>query len=270
MRYRLMAMDLDDTLLTDELTVSESTRETMKQAMERGVHLTIATGRMFASAQRVAKQVGLNVPIITYQGSLVRNLMDEQVLYERYVPVEAAARLYAHCREHGLHLQTYIEDRLYAAADNNKLQAYAAQSGIPYTIAEDFARMVTTSTRQAKLVVIDEPARLDAMKSELERSLGPNVHLTKSKDHYLELLHQEGTKGHALRFLADHYGIPMEETIAVGDAWNDREMIEAAGLGVAMANAVPGLKELADYITLSNNEDGVKHVLEKFVLAGES
>jgi len=267
MRYRLMAMDLDDTLLTDELTVSDSTKESMKQAIARGIHLTIATGRMFASAQQVAKQVGLNVPIITYQGSLVRNLLDEQVLYERSVPVGAAARLYDYCREHGMHLQTYIEDRLYAAEDNDKLKAYAAQSRIPYTVTESFATMVTTSPRQTKLVVIDEPARLDAMKPELERLLGPDVHLTKSKDHYLELLHREGTKGHALRFLAEHYGIPLEETIAIGDAWNDREMIEAAGLGVAMANAVPGLKELADYVTLSNNEDGVKHVLEKFVLA---
>ena len=267
MHYRLMAMDLDDTLLKDDLTVSEATKAAMKQAIARGIHLTIATGRMFASAQQVAKQVGLNVPIITYQGSLVRNLLDGQVLYERTVPVAAAACLLAYCREHGLHLQTYIEDRLYAAEDNEKLQAYAAQSSIPYTISETFEEMVTTSTRQSKLVVIDDPARLDAMKLELDGALGPNVHLTKSKNHYLELLHSEGTKGHALRFLAEYYGVSMKETIAVGDAWNDREMIEAAGLGVAMANAVPGLKELADYVTLSNNEDGVKHVLDKFVLA---
>lgn len=267
MRYRLMAMDLDDTLLTDELTVSEPTKEAMKRAIAQGVHLTIATGRMFASAQQVAKQVGLNVPIITYQGSLVRNLLDEQVLYERAVPTAAAARLYEYCREHGMHLQTYIEDRLYTAEDNDQIQAYAAQSSIPYVISESFETLVTTSPHQTKLVVIDEPARLDAAKLELERLLGPDVHLTKSKDHYLELLHREGTKGHALRFLADYYDIPLEETIAIGDAWNDKEMIEVAGLGVAMANAVPGLKDLADYVTLSNNEDGVKHVLEKFVLA---
>ena len=79
-------------------------------------------------------------------------------------------------------------------------------------------------------------------------------------------MHKEGTKGHALQYLAEHIGCTMEQTIAIGDAWNDREMIQAAGLGVAMGNAVPALKELADYVTLSNNEDGVKHVIEKFVL----
>jgi len=265
MPYRLMAVDLDDTLLTDDLTVTEKTKEAMKQAIASGIHLTIATGRMFASAQRIAKQVGLNVPIITYQGSLIKNLLDEQVLYERSVPSEAALRLYAYCRERGLHLQTYVDDRLYAPEENDKLIAYAKQSGIPYAIEPDFEALLASS-KLTKLIIIDEPALLDAMMPELGALLGPDVHLTKSKNHYLEFLHREGTKGHALRFLAAHYGIPLAETIAVGDAWNDREMIEAAGLGVAMANAVPGLKELADFVTLSNNEDGVRHVLEKFVL----
>jgi Cof subfamily protein (haloacid dehalogenase superfamily) len=266
MPYRLIAVDLDDTLLTDELIVTEATKEAMKRAIERGAHVTIATGRMFDSAQQIARQVGLNVPIITYQGSLVKNLLDEQVLYERFVPTEAAARLYQYCKEHGLHLQTYIEDKLLTGEDNDKIKAYAAQSNIPYLVAEDFGSLIASSTKQTKLIIIDEPDRLDAIMPELRNLLGAGVHLTKSKAHYLEVLHREGTKGHALRFLAAHYDIPLEETIAMGDAWNDREMIEAAGLGVAMANAVPGLKEIADYVTLSNNEDGVRHVLEKFVL----
>lgn len=268
MQYRLIAMDLDDTLLQDDLTVSEPTRAALKRAMERGVHLTIATGRMFASARQIARQIDLNVPIITYQGSLVCNLLDGQALYERTVPVRAAGLLYQYCREHGLHLQTYIDDQLIAAEENERLQAYASQSNIPYRIADDFAELVSTSNRQTKLVIIEEPQRLDAIKPTLEALLGPDVHLTKSKANYLELMHREGTKGHALRFLSAYYGIPMAETIAVGDAWNDREMIEAAGLGVAMANAVPELKALADFVTLSNNEDGVKHLLERFVLTG--
>ena len=134
MSYRLIAMDLDDTLLTDDLTVSEPTRQAMAEAIAQGVHLTIATGRMFDSAQKIARQVGLNVPIITYQGSLIKNLMDEQVLYERSVPVGVASRLYAYCVANGLHLQSYVGDKLYAPEENDKLIAYAAQSKIPYTI----------------------------------------------------------------------------------------------------------------------------------------
>lgn len=266
MRYRLVAVDLDDTLLTDDLKVSEATVEAMRLAIARGVHLTFATGRSFVSAQRIARQVGLDVPIITYQGSLIRHMLDGQTLYERYVPVEAAAQVQAYCRKHRLHLQTYINDHLYGAVDNDKLRDYAALSSIPYTVPDDFDALASTSEQQIKMIMIDEPARLDAIKPELEQLLGPDVHLTKSKSNFLEVLHREGTKGHALKYLAAHYGIPMEETIAIGDAWNDKEMIEAAGLGVAMKNAIPELKEMADYVTLSNNEDGVRHVIEKFVL----
>src|SRR4051812_44043502 len=115
MPYRLIAMDLDDTLLTDELTVSDATRKAMTEAIARGAHLTIATGRMFDSAQKIARQVGLNVPIITYQGSLIKNLLDEEILYQRSVPVEVAKELYDYCRENGLHLQSYIDDKLYVS-----------------------------------------------------------------------------------------------------------------------------------------------------------
>ncbi|MBB6690572.1 HAD family phosphatase [Cohnella xylanilytica] len=263
-KYRLIAMDLDDTLLTDDLTVSDRTVDAMRKAISQGVHLTIATGRMFASAQRIAKQVGLNVPIITYQGSLIRNLLDEEVLYERSVPAEEARKLYEYTRKHGLHLQTYIDDKLYSFDDGDKLAAYAKQSGIPYIVEPDFDRLPPGN--HTKLIIIDDPDKLDALFPILRDLMGEEVHMTKSKANYLEFLHREGTKGHALRFLAEHYGFSMEETIAMGDAWNDREMIEAAGLGVAMANAVPALREIADYVTLGNNEDGVAHVLEKFVL----
>ncbi|XID93108.1 Cof-type HAD-IIB family hydrolase [Paenibacillaceae bacterium WGS1546] len=265
MPYRLIAADLDDTLLTDELTVTEATRKALKDAIARGVHFTIATGRMYDSARQVARQVGLNVPIITYQGSLIKNLLDEEVLYERSIPVDVAREVYEICLEKGLHLQSYIDDKLYVAEENDKIRGYIQLSKTPYTVEPDFARIVA-HPKQTKLLIIDEPAKLDAMMPGLKARFGDQVHLTKSKPNYLEFLHPEGTKGHALRFLAAHYGIPIEETIALGDAMNDHEMIAAAGLGVAMANAVPALKEIADYVTLSNNEEGVKHVIEKFVL----
>src|SRR5690606_38406422 len=97
----------------DDLTVSDATRDALNKAIAQGVHLTIATGRLFASAQKIARQVELNVPIITYQGSLIKNLLDEEVLYERSVSVEVARQVYEFCKSHGLHLQSYIADKLY-------------------------------------------------------------------------------------------------------------------------------------------------------------
>ncbi|WEK55104.1 MAG: Cof-type HAD-IIB family hydrolase [Candidatus Cohnella colombiensis] len=265
MTFRLIAIDLDDTLLTDEGIVTEATREAMAAAIAHGAHVTIATGRMFASAQKIARQVGLNVPIITYQGSLIKNLLDEEVLYERYVPTAAALRIYEYCKQRGIHIQAAINDELYSPSDNEHIRAYVQLSKIPYKVIPDFETLLQHE-KVTKFVAIDEPARLDGLLPELREMQGSEVYITKSKPNFLEFLNLEGTKGHALRFLAAHYDIPMEETIAVGDAMNDHEMIEAAGLGVAMGNAVPALKAIANFVTLSNNDDGVKHVLDKFIL----
>lgn len=265
--YKLIAIDIDDTLINDDKEVLPSTQTALEQAVAKGVVVTLATGRAYASAKNIARQTGLNVPIITYQGALIKNLMDEKVLYERFVPKDAAHKLFDYCIEHDLHVQAYIDDKLYAREENQKLIDYSTLNGTPYYIEPDFAKMVAQPT--PKMLIIDDPAYLDELSPILRELLGDQVHITKSKPHFLEIMHHEGTKGHALTFLADHFNCDLSETIAIGDSWNDHEMLEAAGLGVAMGNAIDALKEIADYVTLSNNEDGIKDVIEKFVLNAE-
>jgi len=262
--YKLIAIDVDDTLLTDDLIVTPGTKEALMAAIEKGVFVTLATGRMFPSAKKIAMQIGFNVPIITYQGSLVKTLMDEQVLYERNVPKDAAQQLFDFCRERGLHLQLYINDILYVQEDNEKARGYSALSKIPFVVEPDFNKLIDLPS--TKMLIIDEPAYLDEIASELVPLIGDRVHITKSKAHYLEFMHKEGTKGHAIAFMAEHIGCSLEEVIAIGDSWNDHEMIEVAGLGVAMGNALPKLKEMAQYVTSSNNNEGVREVIEKFIL----
>lgn len=265
--YKLVAIDLDDTLLTDNLEVTPGTKAALEQAMSRGVVVTIATGRMYASAKQTAERIGLEVPLITYQGALIKHAKDGTVLYERYVPADVVAHIFDYAENHGLHLQAYYNDELIAKHENDKLTAYSKLSNIPYTIEPDFAKLADKPF--PKLLMIDEPERLDAVMSELKASLGDRAHITKSKPNFLEIMHPEGTKGHALKHLADHFGCSMDQTIGIGDSWNDRELLERAGLGVAMGNAVPALKEIADYITHDNNDEGVRHVVEKFVLEVE-
>lgn len=261
--YKLIAIDIDDTLLNDDIIVTEATKLALKRAIQAGVTVTLATGRMYSSARKIADQIQLNVPIITYQGALVKTLLDDQVLYERSVPVDAARQLLQYANEHKLHLQLYVDDILYSIEDNARIQAYSQLVNIPYVIEPDYAKLIDKPNH--KMLIIDEPEVLDHHLVILQGLLGDQLHITKSKAHYLEFMHKEGTKGHALQHLAQHIGATMDETIAIGDAWNDREMILAAGLGVAMGNAVPMLKDIADYITLSNNDEGVSHVINKFI-----
>lgn len=262
--YRLVAIDIDDTLLTDDLVVTPGTKAALEQAIRQGVIVTLATGRMFPSAQNIAKQLELNVPIITYQGGLIKNLLDEAVLYHRPVPTDIANRLIDIAEERGLHLQLYHNDHLIVNTDNDHIRAYSELSKVPYVIESDFRRVAILGS--TKMLIIDEPETLDRLADELRTVFGSSLHITKSKPHYLEFLHPEATKGHALSYLAKHYRIPQEQTMAIGDSWNDHEMIQVAGLGVAMGNAVASLKQIADYITRSNNEEGVREVIEQFVL----
>lgn len=264
MSYKLIAIDIDDTLLNDELAVSEGTKQALAEAVERGVIVTLATGRMYPSAKKIASQLELNVPIITYQGAVIRNLLDEVTLYERSVPTEAVKKIYEYTERNDLHFQIYFEDRLYSKSENQWIEGYIHVAKIPYIVPENFTEFLDKPL--SKLIIIDEPARLDAIMPELHEILGDSVYMTKSKPHYLEFMHPEGTKGKALTYLARHYGCDLSEVIAVGDSWNDHDMLETAGLGVAMGNAVEPLKQIADYVTASNNEEGVKLVVEKFIL----
>jgi len=264
--YRMLVVDLDDTLLTDDRTVTDATRAALAEAAARGVVVTLATGRMYASARRIAESLRLDVPIITYQGALVKTL-DGRVLYERTVPRDVAERFWQYCKQNRLHLHVYHDDTLYVPEDNDKSREYAALSEVPFVVEPNLGRLIGLPL--PKMLVVDDPERLDRIMPELRDMFGDRAHITKSKPHYLEVLHPEATKGHAIRFLAAHFGCDMKEVIAVGDSWNDRDMIEAAGLGVAMGNAVEPLKAVADFITATNNEDGVRLVVERFILGRE-
>lgn len=262
--YKLIAIDVDDTLINDDGQVTARTKRALGLAIKQGVTVTLATGRMYPSAQKIAVQTGLNVPLITYQGALIKNVMDGKVLYERYVPRSAVFKLLRYCEEHNIYLQLYSDDKLYAREENEKLTHYASINEISYTVVTNFDYLLTSPLN--KVAMNDEPERLDRIAVELRELLGAEVHITKSKPYLLEVTHWEGTKGRALRHLVHHFGCNLTETIGIGDSWNDHDLIETAGLGVAMGNAVDSLKAIADYVTRSNNDEGVAHVIEKFVL----
>ncbi|WP_318617202.1 Cof-type HAD-IIB family hydrolase [Sporosarcina sp. YIM B06819] len=262
--YKLIAIDLDGTLLTDELTITPRTIQAIQKAVELGTVVTIATGRMYPSAKQFAQQLGIQVPVITYQGAIIKNIADDEVLYERLIPADIAQQLVNIAKERNLHLQVYQDDILYGAVENDKLIAYAEKSKVPYQIEPDFSKL--TNQGFTKVIFIEEPEILDTLQDEICTLFGERAHVAKSFVNYLEVTHPEANKGSALLHLASKLGIDRTETIGIGDNHNDVELIEAAGLGIAMGNGVQALKEIADYTSLSNNEDGVGHAIEKFVL----
>ena len=264
MKYRMLVSDIDDTLLTDDLRLTPGTKEALARAVRRGVVVTLATGRMFRSAKQIAREINLDVPIITYQGSLVKTLQDGTVLYERWLSADAARLVLEFAEERRIHVQAYVDDRLISREDNAYVRDYSRLTGVPYEVEPHMSRLA--AEKLTKILFIGDPGPLDLLRGEIAPMLEGAAYITKSKPHYLEFTHPEGTKAHAVRFLAERFGIGMDEVIAVGDGLNDLEMVQAAGLGVAVANAVDALKRAAGHITASNYEEGVRKVIETFLL----
>jgi Cof subfamily protein (haloacid dehalogenase superfamily) len=158
----------------------------------------------------------------------------------------------------------YQKDILYASSENEKLISYANAVNVPYSIEPDLGKLAKQGFTKA--LFIDKPDCLDALQVELRKLFGGKAHIAKSKETYLEVTHLEANKGSALLHLAKKLGIDCSEIIGIGDNHNDFELITTAGLGIAMGNAVKELKDSADYISLTNNEEGVRHAIEKFIL----
>lgn len=262
-KIKLVALDLDDTLLRTDLTISPRAKKAIKEAVEQGTLVTLATGRMYASALPYAQDLGLDLPLITYQGALVK-YADGRVVHQQPLELKHAKALLKRLREYSFQINVYINDELYIEEESPELERYARVCKVPYHVVPNLVEAI--KTEPSKILVIGDADKLDDLYKELTGDFRDIVHITKSKSFFLEFAHPLATKGRALHSLATSLGFTAEEVMAVGDSQNDLDMIKYAGLGVAMGNAVPQIKELARYITCKNDDDGVAEAIEKFVL----
>lgn len=262
-KHKLLAIDLDDTLLNPQLKISPRNKEYILRAREAGVQVTLATGRMYRSALPYAKELAINLPIVTYQGALVKVAGTGQVLIHKPVPMDLAKETIAWGKRLGYHINIYVDDTLYVEKVTPEAEAYQKISGITAQPVGDLQKFLQQPP--TKILFVAEPKELDAVSKEMGAHFGTSLHICKSKPHFLEFSHPEATKGHALDALAKQWGFTAEQVIAIGDAPNDLEMISYAGLGAVMGNAQPEVKAKADYVTSSNEQDGVAEVIAKFI-----
>jgi Cof subfamily protein (haloacid dehalogenase superfamily) len=262
MSYKLVAVDLDDTLLRNDLTISERAKRAIQEAMARGTLVTFATGRMYRSALPYALDLGLDLPLITYQGALVKYTDGRQVCHLP-IPLTVAGEAIELGKQFGIHINVYVNDELYMEEATHWGKDYASKVRVPINLLD-----LPFGLRQepTKILFIAEPEKLDEAAGELAKRFSDLINLTKSKDIFLEISHPKATKGNALKELAESLKINREEVIAIGDNLNDLDMINYAGCGVAVGNAVQTLKEAADLVTKMNDDDGVAEVIEKLVL----
>lgn len=262
----MIAIDLDDSLLGSDLEISQENKDSLFRAIEQGVVVTIATGRMFCSTLPYARQLGLDVPLITYNGGLVKNALSHDTLFHCPIPLDVAQKIVRMAESKGAHIQAYIDDDYYMDQDNKYSEMYRINARIAGTAVGSL--MDFMDREPTKFIIIDEPEDIKELASEFKKELKDLVQVAISKPYYLEFTNIQATKGKALEYLAGLYKVSKQEIIAIGDSYNDISMLEYAGLGVAMGNSPQEIKKQADYVTGSNDDNGVAQVINKFILKG--
>lgn len=262
MTYRLVVVDLDGTARSRVHGITPAVRAAVDGARARGVRVCVGTGRMWRSAEPWVRQLGADPPAILYNGGQVFDFADGRVLYERRLPREAARAVLALARrDDAVQSHLFLRDTVYVERRHPLTDAYARDDGLGYEVVPALDALLTDDPQ--KLLIIGPPSRIEALQQAVGRA-GLPVHAVQSEPVYLEILPPGVSKGTALQAMLAALGIPAAETIAVGDNWNDLEMIEAAGLGVAMAHAPAGVRARADFVCGTAEEDGVREVLERF------
>ena len=265
LRYKLIVSDLDGTLLNNKVEITERTVRAIARYHEAGGNFSFATGRTEESARVFAEKAGVKIPGISFNGGKVVNLADRRVIHESFLDAEPAIKALHALRAYKKDVIVYLDKYRYVAEYTPVIDKYVGRirHGVHFT--DDIGRVIGDGRTLKKLLIID-PRQEEKLFLETVRPIfGDRLNFVKSDPEYFELMPPDTSKGRALAILAAHLGVAPGETAAVGDHLNDISMLREAGLGVAVANAVPETLAAADYITASNNDDGVALFIEKLL-----
>lgn len=265
MGVRLFVSDLDGTMLPDGNLVSAENIAAVHRAVEAGVMVTIATGRMFEAALPVAKALGVDVPIISYNGALIKS-PSGHIYEEHLIDPLLAHDILTFCKERGWYIQSYSGGVLRYAEACEESRFYENSQKLT-GMAVGWDGLYAHVAGNCKLLLVTEGREVTIKRAEtLLSAFGTQVDVTRSADCLIEIVPKGISKASALQSLAAKLGIPIEETMAIGDAYNDLPMLRAAGKSVAMGNAFPEIKEVTDYETLTCEENGLAAAIYHYVL----
>lgn len=262
---KLIATDLDNTLLDINGRIPESTAALLRQAAEKGVLTAVATGRCFPSALEHAHAIGARTPVICYNGSLIKWGDTGEVIAQSRIDADAIRQVAAFCRREGLYLQCYDDDDvIICERDCEGLRVDPDLAVVGFRPIGDyltFERLHPTP----KMLIVEQPEKVAARLAELPR-IFPMLDFCQSQPWLIEVMPKAAGKGKALERLAGLMGVPQSQVMALGDNTNDLSMLRWAGLGVVVANGVAAAKAEAGYVCRKERSEGVEEALLKFVL----
>jgi hypothetical protein len=277
-RFRLIALDLDGTLLNDDKEISDADSDALGAFVRAGGVVVLASGRMTNNIRPLYDRLGFDGPTIAYNGALVREPRSEggKVILETGLPARYADELMDYTRREHLHLNYYLDEKLYTRDDSDLRRyadLYSRQTGAVYHFLPCLAKFRGETPTKA-IIVTDptipgqpDPRHRDELYQVWAERWGSQVTVMRTNPEYLEFYNIDTNKGTALKAVADHYRVPQDLTLAFGDNFNDAAMLTWAGCGVAVANAHADVKAMVDWASpLTNNESAVADAIERLVL----
>ena len=265
MAIKMVASDLDLTLLNRQYQVTPEVKTVARQLVATGVQLVLVSGRMYPAAARVAQQLELDVPIISYNGGSIKRGISGQVLFEKAVPHEIAVACTEYGLTQGLVVQLYVNDVLYTKEKNPYSDYYGQANGIAAEIQPDLLSLLDKGDSM-KILYMGTEEQLAKAAKDIQGQFPEEVYITTSHRGYMDILPAQVNKGSSLQKVAALFDIAPAEILAIGDNLNDIPLLQTAGFGVAMGNAVPELKEVADAVTGDTDEGGWCAAMKQYVL----
>ena len=265
--YSIIALDLDGTLTNSEKIITLRTFDALMKAQREGVRLVLASGRPTFGISALANQLQLadyGGYVLSYNGGRIIDWCEKTVIFSQVVDQKLVPILYDFAEKAQLPIVTYLPDAILASKNEGEYLAEEARiNGMPVVVAQNFVEeAMQIAGGSTKFLIPGEPELLIQLESEMKAALSEQMEVFRSAPFFLELPPKGIDKAQSLQRLLTHLGLERESLMAFGDGFNDLSMIQFAGQGVAMANAVEEVKSIADFVTTSNEEDGIAHALE--------
>lgn len=263
--YKLVALDVDGTLINDDHELTAATREAVRAVHKQGAKIVLCTGRGAVSTLPLLEQLGLDGIVITHNGAATIRSTDREVLHTFSFPISRILPMIAYCRERSIHFDINTAFDIYVEQMTEEIRDVYKLFFADPVVLDDITAF---SEPVVKLCVAGEGDVLERFMADWDAMDTRGLRMMRSGDYFVDVMHEQTSKGNALKALAEQWGIRREEVLAIGNYFNDLEMIRYAGLGIAMANSPEEVKQAADALTGSNNEDGVSRALIRYCLNG--
>lgn len=262
--YKLLALDIDDTLLTKKRELSLANKEAIIRATDAGIKIVLATGRSFTGAKRVSDELGLKGLMINYGGAVITDIESEKPVFFEEMDADRIIELLELAREIGIHAHIYRDDTVISEVRNEWVKGYTGILSLPLKIEPEIRNI--RWTRIPKVLFITHPDHADELIPQLKKKYEGVLKVSGSTAGFIEFNNLGFDKGSALKRIAEQMGIKQCEVAAAGDNTLDLEMIQWANLGAAVGNAKDSVKEIADVILPSCDDDGVAYFIDNYIL----